>query len=394
MELISIITPVYNKEKYISHAIESVLNQSYSDFEYIIVDDGSTDASATIVDEYAKRDKRIRVIHQKNQWIYASFNNGIREATGKYIYILNADDKLRAGALELIAKKAIEYEPDVIWTKVLSHKADTNQNIIEYDYAHLDEKVLEDSYQNCREEIRKKWLFLSQSLLNLNQANLYKRDLMLKHPFRNDVYGADTLFNVSIADDINSSYILSTPVYDFFEYINLENASTGKYYDYEHRMFNELYIEQRKLVEKWNLQKDDYYIYVMRRRLISFSTELNNYLFCRTLNADEKICKILNDANDEIMTEVANNLNALPELERRLLFGINKIIELDGMDDVSKYNFLKKLLNLMEVQKEVIEEARSIVDDENNLFHIGKCFQTILREDEITRYIKYYNKDF
>ena len=83
MPLISIITPVYNKEKYVANAIESVLSQSFDAFEYIIIDDGSTDASPAIVDEYAKKDNRIKVIHQQNQWIYASFNNGIREASGE-----------------------------------------------------------------------------------------------------------------------------------------------------------------------------------------------------------------------------------------------------------------------------------------------------------------------
>ena len=222
MPLISIITPVYNKEKYVANAIESVLSQSFDAFEYIIIDDGSTDASPAIVDEYAKKDNRIKVIHQQNQWIYASFNNGIREASGEYIYILNADDRLRENALELMAQIVHERKPDVIWTKVLSHKVDANQNILEYDYAHLDERVSQSSYQKNRGEFRNSWLFLNQSLLTLNQANLYKRELMLMHPFRNDVYGADTLFNISIADDISTSYVLREPVYDFFQYSNLE----------------------------------------------------------------------------------------------------------------------------------------------------------------------------
>ena len=89
--LISIITAVYNNEKYIRNAANSVLNQSFRDIEYIIVDDGSTDRTPDIVNEIASKDARVKVIHQKNQWIFASYNNGIRQASGKYFYIINSE---------------------------------------------------------------------------------------------------------------------------------------------------------------------------------------------------------------------------------------------------------------------------------------------------------------
>ena len=114
MPLISIITPVYNNEKYVKNAVESVLRQGFDDYEYIIVDDGSTDNTPQIVDEIAGKDKRIRVIHQKNQWIYASFNNGIKEAAGKYVYILNSDDRMREGMLAKMVQIVKQYGPDVV----------------------------------------------------------------------------------------------------------------------------------------------------------------------------------------------------------------------------------------------------------------------------------------
>ena len=84
--MFSIIMPVYNNELYFPLAVQSILDQDYPDFELIIVDDGSTDKTPELADKMASQDKRIRVIHQKNQWIYASFNNGIRAARGVYLY--------------------------------------------------------------------------------------------------------------------------------------------------------------------------------------------------------------------------------------------------------------------------------------------------------------------
>lgn len=392
MPLISVITPVYNKETYISNAIESVLNQEFDAFEYIIIDDGSTDHSPDIVDEYAKRDERIRVIHQQNQWIYASFNNGIREASGEYIYILNADDKLRKNALKLMAEKADQFKPDVIWTKVLIHKADFEQNILEYDYAHWNEKVSEDSYQKDKEELKKAWLFLNTSLLVQNQANLYKRDLMLKHPFRNDVYGADTLFNIAIADDILSSYVLCEPVYDFFEYINFDNVSVGKYYDYEHEMFNDMYTDHRKLLKKWGNTDKKLLDCISQKRLGNFSIELRNYKYCNTLTTDEKLQKMLVQSEDPIIYECAKNLNAFPELERRLLFGVKGIADQEGIDESSKFSYLGQLLKLLEKQKYIIDNTKKLIDQSENWKNTGSHFGRLLYESELSNYIKYFYK--
>lgn len=390
MPLISVITPVYNKEKYIANAIQSVLNQSFHEFEYIIVDDGSTDSSPAIVDEYAKKDNRIKVIHQQNQWIYASFNNGIREASGKYIYILNADDRLRENALELMAQKVHERKPDVIWTKVLSHKADENQNILEYDYAHLDERVSESSYQKDKQAFQQAWIFLNTSLLALNQANLYKRELMLKHPFRNDVYGADTLFNISIADDISSSYVLKEPVYDFFQYSNQENESAGKYYEYEHSMFNDFYTEQKKLLKAWGDETGNFLEYISHERLYNFSEELRNYKYCNTLTTDEKLQKILADMEDHVLCECAQNINALPELERRLLFGVKSIIDREGISETSAFAYLNDLIQIFDKQQVIIKSTKEILSRNQNIHKIGSCFERILCEGEIGQYITYF----
>lgn len=89
---ISIIVPVYNAEKYLRRCIDSILSQSLTDFELILIDDGSTDRSPLICDEYATRDKRIRLIHKKNDGVSAARNDGIDIAQGEFITFVDSDD--------------------------------------------------------------------------------------------------------------------------------------------------------------------------------------------------------------------------------------------------------------------------------------------------------------
>ena len=257
--LISIVMPVYNNERYFPLAVKSIIEQEYKDFELIIIDDGSTDRTAIIADEIAATDSRIRVIHQSNQWVYASFNRGIEAAKGEYIYIVNSDDRLRPGCLGLMAQKAKIYKPDIIWTKVLIHRCDANQCITAYDIAKGNGKVKEDFFCPNKKAVRDNWPYFFASYLAQNQANLYRSKVMKKHKFRNDVYGADTLFNISIASDIESALVMKEPVYDHLIYSELEmNVSAGKFYPYEHDMFNQIYQGYKTIFTRWELPAENY----------------------------------------------------------------------------------------------------------------------------------------
>ena len=100
MEKISVIVPVYNVENYLKESIESVINQTYKSLEIIIVDDGSTDNSGKICDEYVSKDSRIKVVHQENKGLSGARNTGLEIATGKYIMFLDSDDTFTIDACE------------------------------------------------------------------------------------------------------------------------------------------------------------------------------------------------------------------------------------------------------------------------------------------------------
>lgn len=94
--VISVIVPIFNISKYLDKCIESILNQSYSDLEIILVDDGSSDNSGSICDYYATMDKRIRVIHKENGGLVSARKAGLEIATGEYIAFIDGDDWIDA----------------------------------------------------------------------------------------------------------------------------------------------------------------------------------------------------------------------------------------------------------------------------------------------------------
>ncbi|MBQ9861711.1 MAG: glycosyltransferase [Clostridia bacterium] len=95
---ISVIVPVYNVERYLPRCIDSILSQTFTDFQLILIDDGSPDACGRICDEYAARDPRIGVIHQENAGVGSARNAGLDAAVGKYIYFIDPDDSLEPNA--------------------------------------------------------------------------------------------------------------------------------------------------------------------------------------------------------------------------------------------------------------------------------------------------------
>ena len=111
---VSVIVPVYNVEKYLRRCIDSIVRQSYSNLEILLVDDGSQDASLSICKEYETKDSRIRVFHKENEGLGLARNYGIERATGEYITFVDSDDYLTLDAIEFMLKKAIVTDADVV----------------------------------------------------------------------------------------------------------------------------------------------------------------------------------------------------------------------------------------------------------------------------------------
>jgi Glycosyltransferases involved in cell wall biogenesis len=111
---VSIIVAVYNMEEYLSDCLDSLINQTLQDIEIICVDDGSTDASLQILNEYAKREKRIKVIHKENGGVSSAKNAGIEAATGEYITFVDSDDWIDLDGLEVLYNAAEKNNADIV----------------------------------------------------------------------------------------------------------------------------------------------------------------------------------------------------------------------------------------------------------------------------------------
>ena len=111
---VSVVIPVYNTEKYVREAVESIMNQTVRELEIIIINDGSTDNSLQVVEELAAADSRIQVYSQTNQGLSMARNAGITHAHGRYIYFMDSDDLLEKDAMELCYNKCEEKELDKI----------------------------------------------------------------------------------------------------------------------------------------------------------------------------------------------------------------------------------------------------------------------------------------
>lgn len=125
--LVSIVVPIYNAEQYVGKCIESILSQTYSHIELILVDDGSIDLSPTIIDDYALKDSRIKVVHKKNEGVSSARNNGLDIATGMYVTFADADDEMKSDCVEYLLKLITVNQTDVAYTDKLFTDYHMNQ---------------------------------------------------------------------------------------------------------------------------------------------------------------------------------------------------------------------------------------------------------------------------
>ena len=114
MPKVSIIVPVYKAEKYLNRCIDSILAQTFTDFELLLIDDGSPDRSGEICDEYAKKDSRIRVIHKENGGVSSARQRGLDESVGEYTMHADPDDWVEPEMLDELYKKAKEEDADMV----------------------------------------------------------------------------------------------------------------------------------------------------------------------------------------------------------------------------------------------------------------------------------------
>lgn len=220
--LISVVVPIYNVEKYIYKSVESVRNQTYHNLEIILVDDGSPDNCGRIADQFAKEDRRIKVIHKKNGGLSDARNAGLRIATGDYIYFFDSDDLITPELLETALSVYMHTHADLVCF-----------NYIVYDERSGREERTAFPVQSCKTKGKGTNLITAEYLgYRLGYCvwnKLYRMDIIKKYNLffvdNSKIFAEDICFNlyyISFCKKIEMS-----PEYLYY-YLNRESSIMGK----------------------------------------------------------------------------------------------------------------------------------------------------------------------
>lgn len=215
-KLITVIIPVYKVEAWLNRCVESVINQTYRHLEIILVDDGSPDKCPEMCDEWAKRDRRIRVIHKENAGLSAARNDGIRMANGEYILYVDSDDYIQLDACERFAKYADGV--DIVIGEALITEP---TQVIHRVHTNLDENRVYSGEEYARVAISKGEWFAAACY------NFYKVQFLLE----NDLFFHEGLLHEDI-EYIPRLFLAAKTVkymhYEFYNYIIREDSITSK----------------------------------------------------------------------------------------------------------------------------------------------------------------------
>ncbi|MBQ8364377.1 MAG: glycosyltransferase family 2 protein [Bacteroidaceae bacterium] len=211
--MVSIIIPVYKTEKYIRNCLDSILAQTYTHWEAILVDDGSPDDSGLICDEYAAKDMRFRVIHQKNRGVVNARNNGINVANGEYLAFIDSDDYIEDNMLEEMVFLAKNKQLDIVWCDV----KEIHPNCTTYEPIMLD-----NNNKNISNLLRSS---LPGYLCNklINKAFWEKCNIITDE---NSVVFEDTFISLQLLANNPNNGIINKPFYNYIK-TNI-NATTHK----------------------------------------------------------------------------------------------------------------------------------------------------------------------
>lgn len=301
MNKISIIIPVYQVEKYIKRCLDSILFQTYSNLEIILIDDGSRDMSGKICDEYAIKDSRIKVIHQDNAGVSVARNKGLDICTGDYITFVDSDDFLEPFMYEKMMEKVTEYNCDVVMCDCVK-----DDGVIQTPYTH-DIRAGFYNYNQLKEEYYPHLLMMENVEYPATISNcliLFKREVASNIRYIEGVrYSEDLLFGAQLLYNAKSFYYMKDEFY-YHYWMNSESAShkfkIDKWKDYKILFYKskEIFCDDKQFTEQIDIM------------LLFF---LYNYagdiLFYKELNKKQKINYLNNLLNDMDIVNLFKRIN-------------------------------------------------------------------------------------
>lgn len=327
---LSIIVPIYNAEMYIRQCLDSILNQTFTDFELILVDDGSPDNCPSICDEYRSKDSRVKVVHKKNEGLVNARKSGLEIAVGEYIGYVDSDDWIEPTMYECMCEKAILYDVDIVICDFL------------YDYPSYEirsSQPISDGYYDksaLKNEIYPYMLFsgvffkfgLYPALWN----KIYRRDILKSNQFNvsEDIrMGEDVACIYSCLLDSQGIFILKNKF--MYHYRQIPSSMKRKYDD---RFFERILILYDDLARNFSRfsdlyniknQQNTYFAYMV---LLSVDNELST---ANLENIFERKRNIINILNNVSVTSILGGIsfdNVTLKLKIKLLLLRERLVYL------------------------------------------------------------------
>lgn len=286
-ELVSIVVPVYNKEKYIKNCINSIRQQTYLNVEILIIDDGSKDNSFSIINSLSKIDGRIRVFRQENLGVSSARNLGISKAKGSYLIFIDADDYVATDYVEHLMRFK-KYDFVISDLKIIKQ-----ENIIK--------KVeTEHGALNITDDINSLFNFRNYPILSVIYTKLYKTNIIKKNNllFRTLNYGEDSIFVMEYLSHVQSNIKLI----DYAGYFN--NVAEGTVsHDYNH----DVWKQAVQIPYYFKLYFDNnigwQYLYLRSIKLSLLNASRSYKLFKRVVNeivSSQDTCKLESSLHERI----------------------------------------------------------------------------------------------
>lgn len=318
--LVSVIVPVYNVEKYIDRCVTSIVSQTYSNLEIILVDDGSIDSSGVKCDYWAKKDSRIKVIHKKNGGLGYARNSGLDIATGTYVSFIDSDDYIKTNAYEELVDRITTCDADAVY---FGCNYDVNgiittgqQKYPESCFFKTDiyEKLLPLSFGASIEKKGDEYgvgsvccAFFRRSVIEDNKLRFSSERKVLSEDY---IFTSKLLVHTNVVCFSNGNY---------YYYFSNENSLSHSYREDRFEKSIKFYEEQNKIIDKYNLGEK-----AKTRARYSF---LINSIVCvkqeanRAVSYKNKKAKYLEISNSVVYRKIFSEirLNSL-NIKKRLLF--------------------------------------------------------------------------
>lgn len=333
----SIIVPVYNCQDYIERCIESVVKQNTKDIELILVNDGSTDNTKELLKEYKKENDLIKIINKKNEGVSKARNAGLKEATGKYILFLDADDFLDENYIKEINEILKKYK-DI---ELINFGFYSDVEDMEFNNLSRDEITYKEKYYKDRKSIKKDFVKLWDNTMLYNIWNkVYVKKIIdannIKFPKTN--WGEDIEFNRCYLNVTKNMYNSNKC---FYHYVRERNGAATK--NYKENIFetrkNE-FKEFNDYFELWKIKKDKYYEFSCRRYIERILGCIEN-VYCSNMKFKERYNEIKNMIKDPITREALEYAEPKSKKIKLMLIPIKLKLTLISMLMGKSFNSIK-----------------------------------------------------